>query len=246
MRPDWEVVTSAVIDHVCELAQRYPELDLDVECIALAGASMGGYFALRGAIDARVQACVSVDPFFDMWEFVTSHISPRFIGAWEGGWIGDWTVDRVVEFGKKWDFQLRWEVGVCAGFWGLDGAGPARILREMKSYTLKGQAEDGVKGEGEGESLLKKVRCPVLVTGAGKSLYFDTEAHTMRIARELGHLGEENLSIWMPSVPGEGGLQAKMGALALCNQKTYEFLDRVFEVKRDVVGREEPNTILSF
>ncbi|KAK8074020.1 hypothetical protein PG994_004919 [Apiospora phragmitis] len=88
MRPDWEAVTGCVISHLVQFSKQNPQLDLDVACIAVSGASMGGYFALRAAVDPSVKACVSIDPFYDMWDFDTAHVSPLFISAWTQGWIG--------------------------------------------------------------------------------------------------------------------------------------------------------------
>lgn len=60
MRPDWEIVTSSVIDYLETYNVQHPELDLDLGSIAVSGASMGGYYALRAASDERVKACVSI------------------------------------------------------------------------------------------------------------------------------------------------------------------------------------------
>lgn len=60
MRPDWEVVTGQVIDFLEQYAAENPHLELDLNCIAVSGASMGGYYALRAASDSRVKACVSI------------------------------------------------------------------------------------------------------------------------------------------------------------------------------------------
>ena len=39
---------------------------------------MGGYYALRAAADPRVAACVALDPFYDMYDFATSHMGAAF------------------------------------------------------------------------------------------------------------------------------------------------------------------------
>ncbi|KAI0142982.1 alpha/beta hydrolase [Xylariaceae sp. FL1272] len=65
IRPDWEVVISAVIDQLDAVAKAHPEWNLDLVKVALTGAAMGGYFALRGALDSRVKACISTDGFYD-------------------------------------------------------------------------------------------------------------------------------------------------------------------------------------
>nr|A0A7L8UVC6.1 RecName: Full=Hydrolase ffsE; AltName: Full=Cytochalasans biosynthesis cluster protein ffsE [Aspergillus flavipes]QOG08947.1 FfsE [Aspergillus flavipes] len=220
MRPDWEVVTGQVLDWLEGYAatlQQEEGLTLDLSRIAVVGASMGGYYALRAASDPRIKACLSIDPFYDMWDFGTRHISGLFMAAWTGGWVSDATIDRVIGAGMYLNFQLRWEVGVTTAFWGIES--PSRILREMKRYSLQG-------------GFLARVQCPVFVSGAGKSLYFDTEEHTMRVFGDLKHLGERRRTLWMPSRPEEGGLQAKIGAFGLVNTKAFGFLDGVFGVKR--------------
>ena len=60
MRPDWEVVTGKVIDHLERYARDHPKLDLDLNAISVSGASMGGYYSLRAASDPRVKACVAI------------------------------------------------------------------------------------------------------------------------------------------------------------------------------------------
>lgn len=67
MRPDWEVVISKVIDWLYEYTDAHPELELDLDRLALAGCSIGGYLSLRGATDDRIKACIAIDPFFNMW-----------------------------------------------------------------------------------------------------------------------------------------------------------------------------------
>ncbi|EAT91808.1 hypothetical protein SNOG_00313 [Parastagonospora nodorum SN15] len=217
MRPDWEVTGWKGYSSTLK---REVGVELDLDRIAVAGASMGGYYALRAAKDSRIKACVAIDPFYDMWDFGTKHISGLFMSAWTGGWIGDDWVDRIIRLGMRTNFQLRWEVGVTAAFWGI--ASPAKILKEMSKYSLKG-------------GYLEKVQCPVLVTGAGKSLYFDTEEHTMKVFDDLGHLEERWRRVWMPNRPEEGGLQAKIGAFGLANMKAYGFLDEVFGIRRVTV-----------
>ncbi|KAK8133017.1 alpha/beta hydrolase [Apiospora kogelbergensis] len=224
MRPDWEAVTGCVISHLVQFSKQNPQLDLDVGCIAVSGASMGGYFALRAAVDPRVKACVSIDPFYDMWDFGTAHVSPLFISAWTQGWIGQGIIDRVIGVAKRMSFQLKWEISVTGTFFGLSS--PAAILLHMKQFTL------AVAEKEEGTSFLSRVTCPVLVSGAGASLYMDVNSHTRRCFEGLTSVPDRDKEIWVPSSEGQGSLQAKMGALALCNQRTYQFLDRALGIVR--------------
>lgn len=217
MRPDWEVVTSRVIDYLEGFAEKLESeegIALDMQKIAVTGASMGGYYAIRAASDARVKACISVDPFYDMWDFCTKHLSGFFMGAWMNGWIGDGIVDRAIWTGMRTSFKTNWEVSLTVSFFGI--VSPAGILKEMKKYTFK-------------DRFLERIKCPVLVTDAEHSIYFDTEDHTMRIYRELPG---DSKRLWLASTPEEGGLQAKVGAFGLANNKVFGFLDEIFDIKR--------------
>lgn len=217
MRPDWEVVTMAVIDYLAKFTQAHQEIELDLDRIAVAGASLGGYFALRAAADSRIKACVAIDPLYDLWDFATRHVSPTFLNLWSRQWISDWLVNNVIWLATRSSFQMKWDIATSARFLGVST--PTEILRTMKKYTLR-QAEG---------SYLDQVVCPVLVSGAANSLYLDAKAHTTVIFEALKNPGKE---LWLPTEPSQGSLQAKMGAIALCNQHAFAFLDRCFNIKR--------------
>ncbi|EHK20212.1 uncharacterized protein TRIVIDRAFT_68777 [Trichoderma virens Gv29-8] len=224
MRPDWEVVVSSVLNYIEKLSESHPEFDLDVSRIAIAGASLGGYFALRAAADPRIKACVAIDPVYSMWDFVTAHVSPAFIGAWERGWLSNRFVDFFIHMGMWSAFQMRWEVSISGTFFGITS--PASIMQEMKRYSLT------LPGD---KSYLDRVKCPVLVSGASESLYIEANRHTMRVISGLKHQAEVDKEVWMANTPGQGSLQAKMGAMQLVNQKTFKFLDRHFGIQRQQI-----------
>ena len=224
MRADWEVVIKHVIDALEAYATSHPDLELDVERIAIAGASLGGYFALRAVTgEARLKACVALDPIYSMWDFATAHVSPAFIGAWGRGWLSNGLVDGMIGMMMKFSYQMRWEVSLSGTFYGLQSA--AEIMLEMKKYTLASR---------DGGSLLNKVNCPVLVSGAASSLYLNADHHTMRAYNALTHLSESkgDKQVWMSASPGQGALQAKMGAMQLANQRTFRFLDEKLGIDR--------------
>ncbi|CAO1598304.1 hypothetical protein XANCAGTX0491_002074 [Xanthoria calcicola] len=230
MRPDWEVVVKRVIDGLESFAASHPDLQLDLDRIAIAGASLGGYFALRAATgEARLKACVALDPIYSMWDFATAHVSPTFIGAWGRGWLSNSMVDSVIGFMMKFSYQMRWEVCLSGTFYGL--ASPAEIMLEMKKYSLDST---------DGRSLLHRVKCPVLVSGAASSLYVNADHHSMRAYNALTGLKERkgDKQIWMSPSPGQGALQAKMGAMQLANQRTFRFLDEKLGVKRKELLKE--------
>ncbi|KAI1505450.1 Alpha/Beta hydrolase protein [Biscogniauxia marginata] len=228
MRPDWEAVTTRVIDRLEGFAAEHPKLELDLDRIAVSGASMGGYYALRAAADPRVKACVAIDPFYDMWDFGTAHVSPLFIKAWTSGWLSSGVVDRLMGIVSRLSFQLKWEISVTGTFFGISS--PSAILLHMKNYTLRGSGD--VEDGGTNTSFLSHVTCPVLLSGAGKSLYLDVDNHTRRCYDALTNVAAKDKQLWIPESEGQGSLQAKMGAFALCNQRTYRFLDEVFGVVR--------------
>ena len=51
-RPDYEKPVGAAVDYLCSRP------DVDRDRIALIGYSMGGYLAVRGALDPRIKACI--------------------------------------------------------------------------------------------------------------------------------------------------------------------------------------------
>ncbi|KAL8727215.1 MAG: hypothetical protein Q9166_006179 [cf. Caloplaca sp. 2 TL-2023] len=132
-------------------------------------------------------------------------------------------VDKMIGLMIRFSYQMRWEVSLSGTFYGLRS--PAEIMLEMKKYSL---ASTG------GGSLLERVQCPVLVYGAASSLYVNADHHTMRAYNALTELQESkgDKQVWMSPSPGQGALQAKMGAMQLANQRTFKFLDEKFDIKR--------------
>ncbi|KAF4634026.1 hypothetical protein G7Y89_g4082 [Cudoniella acicularis] len=216
LRPDWEVVIANVLDFVYSFSSSHPELNLDVDRVALTGNSMGGYFVLRGASDPRVDACICIDGFYDLWLIIDSRFPGWFTRGWSAGWISDGFVNGVVNMICRYDVQMAWEIH--QGMWVYGVPTPADFFREMKKYTL---------ALPEGKSELAKVKCPVLVTTPGNTLYFKPEISTHLVLNELKHLGDQR-STWDAKGVGHGGLQGKVGALAISHQKYFAFLDEKF------------------
>ena len=224
MRPDWEVVSSCVLDYLSEYSSLHTEFDLDLDRIAISGASMGGYYAIRAASDPRIKACLSIDPFYDMWDFATTRVPSWFINAWTGGWFGDGFFNSTIDFLSRHAFQMKWEFAVTRWIFGCET--PAEAMYAMRKFTSK--QKDG--------DFLDKVNCPVFVTGAAHSFYFDEEADTLKIYKTLKHLPEDQKKVWIPKNPGEGGLQAKIGAWGVLQTRSFEFLDGNFGIQRDKIS----------
>ena len=233
MRGDWEAVSDAVLDFLTHFTRERAELELDMDHIAVAGASLGAYFALRAAADVRYKACVAIDPLYDLYDFATSHVAPIFFRLWDNGSIPDWFVNTAVSIGVRLSFQMKWEIHTSARFLGASSA--VGLLRNMKLFTLHRRTESQkhtstTDSTGSGGSYLSRVTCPVFVTGAADSLYFDVGEHTTRVFDDLSQSPDKEM--WVGTTPGVGSLQAKMGSLSLCNQRTFEFLDRRLGVER--------------
>ena len=195
----------------------------------------GAFFALRGAADPRYKACVALDPFYDMFDLATSRLPPWFIRNWLAGWITDGAFNATWRFLSRFNFQLKWELTHVMWIFGQPHA--AAAMREMRRYTLS--EEKGKEGEGEGESsYLSGVHCPVLVTGATGTIYTPPSISTDRVYDALAHLDDEGKARkrWVAEQVGEGGLQGKVGAWRLAQQKTFAFLDEVLGVKREALG----------
>lgn len=109
LRPDWEGVVEKVLDWLFQYAADRASLNLDLERMAIFGASMGGYFALRGALDRRIKACVSCDGFYDLFDITRSRMPSWFINSWLSGWLSDRVFNWTVKILTGVNFQLQWE-----------------------------------------------------------------------------------------------------------------------------------------
>ncbi|EPE30947.1 alpha/beta-Hydrolase [Glarea lozoyensis ATCC 20868] len=222
LRPDWEVVISKVLDFVDDFSSGHPELNLDLDRLTLTGNSLGGYFVLRGAVDSRVKACVSTDGFYDLWLLTDSRLPRWFTNGWRSGWITDDVFNSIFNFAARFDIQVAWEFRHGMFAFGVDS--PANVLREFMRYTLQ---------EG-GKEYLSDVRCPVMVTGAADTLYFKPEISTTLIWNALEHLDDGKRAIWIAKGVGQGGLQAKIGAMSVAHQKMFSWMDDQLGIQRPV------------
>lgn len=221
MRSDFEVVTSRVLDHLWTLASSHPEWKLDLTRVAVMGVSLGGHFALRVSADTRIAACVAVDPFYSLWDLAATRMPQWYLRMWTSGWLPEsffnwscWTHMRM-DFATEWEFRLSmWMMGVAT---------PGDVLRAFKRFTLRSD---------EGEELLDRIRCPVLLTGAADTIYTDPSQSTLRIMKGLRAVDEAKEEMWIPESPGDGSLTGKVGAWGRLAEKAFEFLDRQLGIQR--------------
>ncbi|AEO63911.1 9db6d8bb-af2e-459a-9242-5dcc28af61b4 [Thermothielavioides terrestris] len=220
LRPDFEVCAGKALGFLEDLSRSRPELQLDLDRIAVAGAATGGYFALRAATDPRIKACVSIDPFFSMWELATTRVPQPYLKLWESGWITDSFFNWTARLGARMSFLTRWEQALGLNSMGVDS--PAAMMRRFKDFSLD-------KGK-----VLERITCPVLLTGpaAGREMYSSAEDGAIKIQRLLTMVAECNKELWVPTHEADGGLTAKIGAWPLLAQRSFQFLDKHFNVDR--------------
>jgi len=242
-RPDWEVVVAAVLDELWAMMDARPDLRdlLDKDGVAIAGSSMGGYLALRGAADPRISACVSVDPFYSLWDFARVRVPPGPVTWWAAGWFPDSVLDRIVALVPyvSSDFQSRWEFEMSKWMFGTQRATDTFRRTMQFSFGPPPAAHAhavGVDVDGGTENnFLRRVKCPVMVTGAGQSLYFrNLDESTNRIYREMVNVPDADKQVWVADRASEGGVQAKIGAFAMMHVKMFAFLDDKFGIQRDL------------
>ncbi|TQV90534.1 hypothetical protein V2A60_007256 [Cordyceps javanica] len=230
LRPDFEVCADKVLAFLEDLARSQPELQLDLDRIAVAGAVTGGYFSLRAATDPRVKACVSIDPFYSMFELAMTRVPQSFVKLWENGWVTDALFNRTAGLQSWISFQARWELALGMSSMGVES--PAAMLRRFEDFSLDTE-KDG--------KVLDRVNCPVLLTGpgGGAEMYSSAATGAVKIQKLLTMIPEGSKELWIPAQAADGGLSASVGAWPLLAQKSFQFLDKHFGINRNVVSESK-------
>lgn len=226
LRPDFEVCSDKVLSFLENLNRSQPELQLDLDRIAVAGAVTGGYFALRAATDPRVKACLAIDPFFSMFELAMTRVPRSFVSLWDGGWVTDGLFNWTAGLQSWLSFQVRWELGLGVSSMGVDS--PAAMLRRFEDFSLDTKMDGKV---------LDRVTCPVLLTGpgGGAEMYSSAATGAAKIHKLLTMVPEENKELWIPAAAADGGLSASIGAWPLLAQRCFQFLDKHFGIDRETM-----------
>jgi hypothetical protein len=161
--------------------------------------------------------------FFSLWDLALTRASQSFVKLWDSGWVPDETFDAFTERHCKGNFQAGWEMNLGKSNMGVEKV--TAMLRRFKDFSLETE-RDG--------KTLDKITCPVFLTGpgAGREMYASADDSTFKVQKLLTKVSESNKEVWVPTDVAEGGLTAKIGALALLAQKSFEFLDKHFEIKR--------------
>ncbi|KAI0836427.1 alpha/beta-hydrolase [Hypoxylon sp. FL0890] len=233
LRPDGEIILAAVLDFLELYSKQHPEAALDPTAFAVTGQSLGAYFALRGAVDPRIKACVAVDPIYDMWDLAMSRMPRWIVQLWELNYITDKQIDWIAITHGKYDAASKYMFAQAQGMLGCSS--PSKTLREMKAYTLRieGRISAAESGGGKDRDYLARVRCPVLLTGAAAdSTMFQAKITTEKVMAGLVNVPKRQKELWMPLTYSEGGAQAKSGAWQMLQYRTYKFLDEKLGVSR--------------
>lgn len=196
-RPDWENVVTPVVDYVLTRE------DVDPDCIALMGISMGGYMAPRAAAyEHRIAACVANGGVYEL--NYTRDFSPEEMYA---------LVNYPDEFdagtrkAMENDTSLRWSIEHGMYSFGVDT--PHEFLIKSQEYTLK--------------DCVQQISCPVLVV--------DSEDDWMMPgrAKQLYDALESPKEYMLFTVEEGAGEHCQMGASRLSNQRVFDWLDETLE-----------------
>ncbi|KAK3305948.1 Alpha/Beta hydrolase protein [Chaetomium strumarium] len=227
MRPNFEAVTARVLDHIQHMAAGNPNLRLDTDRMAVMGVSMGAYYALRSSLDPRVKACVSIDPFYGLWRLALTRMPTWYAKMWTSGWLPEQVFNASIHLQMRLHFPTRWEFQLGMAMMGTST--PGDTLRRFQQFDLDA-ASDG-KG-----SIVGRIRCPVMLTGASRSVYATADESTIAIYNGLSQVPDLLKEVWIPEEVGNGGLTGKVGAWGLLAQKSFQFLDKSLHVVREPSG----------
>ena len=202
LRHDWEVVVTAVIDHVVD------QPIVDPGRIAVSGWSLGGYLAPRAASgDSRIAACIADPGQWDLGEAMQG-FAQRFGATPEQAAHPDQLDDSVLERmmdAIRQDRGMRWSIEQ-RGFW----ANGVADLRGLIAKTMRFTVRDRVDS----------IRCPVLLT----------RAENDPLAAGVGDFAAAlpNATVIDFTAAEGAGAHCEMMNRSLVNRRTLDWLDGVF------------------
>lgn len=211
-RYDWEKVVSPAVDYALKVHSDKDEEDgyrsIDPQRIALMGISMGGYLAARAAaFEHRLAACILYNGVYDGYEAIASSLPKSLLDAIEHG------EKRVVDtiMGILMDLDNNISFNMKHGMWTVGVNTPFELIEKSKEYTIRDIAHN--------------IQCPTLVLEAERDdsfpgqpkKVFDALSCRKKYIRFTEEEGAEE--------------HCQCGALALCNQRIFDWLDKTFSFK---------------
>jgi alpha-beta hydrolase superfamily lysophospholipase len=207
IRPDWEVVLSAVVDTIVEREE------IDSDRLALTGWSLGGHLALRAASgEPRLAACIA-DPALlsigagAIGRLRAAGISASVIERYPN--IDDATLAPVAEAIHS-DRAQRWAVEQ-RGFWVHGVSTLGEYLKATVPFSLEGR--------------LDAIRCPTALTAA--------EADPLARSADQVYEGLRCPKTLLRFTTAEGaGDHCEMRNRTLLDQRVFDWLDDVLSTPR--------------
>lgn len=199
LRPDWEVVVSAVVDE----ALRRPEVD--PAKIVLTGLSLGGYLAPRAATgEHRLAACIADPGQVDVSRLLKARIPSPWREEIEAGDLSALEKLRSSVEAMTQGAVQGWNMRRNLFAHGIPDV--VEWMRSLMEYQCKDR--------------LDQISCPVLVTAAENDFLLES-------ARELYAL-LPGPKTWIEFSSADGaGEHCEQGTRSLFNQKAFDWLDEV-------------------
>lgn len=198
MRTDAEIPVGAAIDYVST------RNDVNIAQIALAGMSLGGYFAPRAAaFDKRIKACIAFNVFYDAYQStVNQNPALRKILA-----LPEAEQEKVLIEIEKNNSNLRWLLN--NGRWVFGCSKRHEVFHMMKKASLKDVA--------------KNIACPILLT-MGANDHFVSDDQLDALKKQI----QAPLTIRIFTAEEGAEEHCQEGNHALFHQEMFDWLDDVF------------------
>lgn len=189
-----------VVTPVVDFAIQQP--GVDTARIALIGISMGGYLAPRAlAFEHRIKAGVANGGVWSMAKSMEDRLGPEVVALAESDpETFDARFEHLLAIPMiKWVYDdARWKMGVDS---------PSEVLRAWQQYTLDGIAD--------------RIQCPMAVIDAEADLFMAGQPELVYNALTC----EKVLIRFTADDAAETHCQC--GAMAICTQRTFDWLDEV-------------------
>lgn len=202
--PDYEKVVTPAVDY---LAKR-PDVDMDR--LALAGISMGGYLVARAAaFEPRIKAVVLDDGVWSVFDSITVGFPPQLLQLYTSGNQSafDTIINDAIVYNTSASSSARW--GIDQGLWSFKTHSTYDLLKQSTAYVFQPIAD--------------KINVPVLVNNAADDADFPGQA--IKVYNELKSL---NKSVTLHDFTGPASYHCQAGDFETANAVIFGWLESVF------------------